>query len=236
MLTDPILAIVIPVYNEEQNLPALLRDWRPVFHATGAPYRILFIDDGSTDGSLALLQALRSKDPAIEVYTQKNAGHGAAILRGYRMAIDGKAEWIFQIDSDHQLDPAVFDRLWAHRGGSDLLLGQRMEKQASASRRLLSVVATSLVRVLFATGVKDFNCPYRLMRGSLLEQALIKIPPDSFAPNILLTAWYIHKKSRIFTTVVEHRKTDNRPSRMSGYILRGALRSFWQTIRFRLRG
>jgi dolichol-phosphate mannosyltransferase len=230
---DPVLAVVIPVYNEADNLAALLRDWQPVFAATGAPYTIFLIDDGSTDGSLALLQKFQTGDTHLSVHTRSNAGHGPAILKGYGLARD--AEWVFQIDSDHQLDPAAFRVLWEKRGEYDLLLAQRKEKHASSARRWLSRISVGIVRLLYGGSVKDANCPYRLMRCVALQAALKKVPPASFAPNILITSWFILKKNRIFTTVVEHRKEDQRPSRMSGYILRGALRSSIQTLLFRLR-
>jgi dolichol-phosphate mannosyltransferase len=239
------LAVVIPVYNEERNIAALLKDWLPVFDATGAPYRVILIDDGSTDKSLPLLQTLQEKNPTLSIYTQPNTGHGPAILRGYRMAVDNRpdvkpdeepdADWVFQIDSDHQLEPATFGRLWENREAYDLLLAQRHPNHGSAVRGWISKTSAAVVRLLYGAKVKDANCPYRLMRGAALQQALKKIPPDSFAPNILLTSWFIRKKSRIFTTVVEHRKENMNPSRMSGYMVKGALLSGLQTILFRLR-
>jgi len=231
------LAVVIPVYNEERNITALLRDWGPVFEATGVPYRVILIDDGSTDKSLSLLQTLQEKDPSLSVHTQPNAGHGPAILRGYRMAVDAgfDADWVFQIDSDHQLEPATFGPLWKNREAYDLLLAQRRENHSSAARGWLSKTSAAVVQLLYGAEVKDANCPYRLMRGAALQQALKNIPPGSFAPNILLTSWFIRKKSRIFTTVVEYRKESMNPSRMSGYIVKGALISGLQTILFRLR-
>src|ERR1700722_14731527 len=100
MSNNPVLAVVIPVYNEEGNLLSLLRDWQPVFRELSVPYQLIFIDDGSTDESAGGLRELQGTDPSVEVITQANAGHGPAILRGYRLAVD--AEWVFQIDSDHQ--------------------------------------------------------------------------------------------------------------------------------------
>lgn len=230
----PELAVVIPVYNEAENLADLLRDWQPVFKGTGATYRILCIDDGSTDGSLALLQRLQKEDPALAIHTQTNAGHGPSILKGYRLAID--AEWVFQIDSDHQLTTAAFGGLWANRAAYDLLIAERPEKNATRGRKGISAFSGILVRLLFGGIVSDVNCPYRLMRADRLREALEKIPADSFAPNILLTAWFVRKKSRIFTTTTDSRNEGAlRRSRVSGTIFRGALRATFQTIRFRIR-
>ncbi|HEV3326082.1 MAG TPA: glycosyltransferase family 2 protein [Puia sp.] len=228
------LAIVIPVYNEEQHIVALLKDWQPVFDATGSPYRVILIDDGSTDKSLEILKSQQKKDAALSVHTQPNAGHGPAILRGYRMALD--ADWVFQIDSDHQLDMFTFCELWSRRNQYDLLLGERKEKNASFSRRCVSFISGLIVHTLFGRGITDVNTPYRLIRSESLREALEKIPANSFAPNILLTAWFVEKKRRIFTTKTGLRGgLQQRTSKMNGYFLRGAVRSALQTLLFRIR-
>lgn len=234
MPDNPILAVVIPIYNEEKNIAGLIRDWSPVFKNTGVPYRLILIDDGSKDGSLPLLRELQAKDDSLSVHTQSNAGHGPSILKGYRMALE--AEWVFQIDSDHQLDTATFRELWDNRDRYDLLLAERREKNATMSRQWVSGASSLLVRLLYGKGVKDVNSPYRLMRAERLRVALEKIPPDSFAPNVLLTSWFVLKKNRIFTTVTEIRKEGmQRQSKMNPYFLGGVLQSVIQTILFRIK-
>ena len=230
----PELAIVIPVYNEAGNLPALLRDWQPLFRSTGVPYRVILIDDGSTDNSLRILHTLAAGDPTLDVHTQPNAGHGPAILNGYHQAL--VADWVFQIDSDHQLETAAFPPLWANRNDYDLLIAQRVEKNATAGRQRISAVSRALVRLLFGKAVSDVNTPYRLMRSGSLKQALQKVPKDSFAPNILLTAWFVRKKSRIFITTTENRKEGPlRQSKVSRHIFHGAVKSALQTFIFFIR-
>jgi dolichol-phosphate mannosyltransferase len=246
---NPTLAVVIPVYNEQDNLIPLLRDWQPLFQKTGVPYQAIFIDDGSADNSLRVLEQVN--DPAIRVVTQSNSGHGSAILRGYRLALGtdppgggaSGAEWVFQIDSDHQLDPAAFADLWNNRDRYDLLLAERENKDASFGRRLISGISRGIVHTLFGSGVsevssavRDVNSPYRLMRGARLAEALVEVPAGSFAPNVLITAWFVLKKSRIFTTKTRPRGGAlRRRSKLSAYILRGAIRSAFQTLMFRLR-
>ncbi len=227
------LAVVIPVYNEQQRIDTLLDDWLPVFEKTAEDFRVILIDDGSKDDSLKMLQLRQAKDPRLEVYTQANAGHGPAILRGYRLAAD--AEWVFQIDSDHQLDTLTFVALWNQRYHVDFLLGCREEKNASGGRKFLSGWTSSLVSLLYGKTVQDVNSPYRLMRGEMLQEALKKIPADSFAPNVLLTAWFTKKRKAIFTLPVELRTQDQRKSKLNPYILRGAIRSGIQTILFRIK-
>jgi dolichol-phosphate mannosyltransferase len=155
-------------------------------------------------------------------------------LKGYRLALE--AEWVFQIDSDHQLDTAAFANLWANRENKDLLIAERMEKNATAGRNRLSSLSRFMVQLLYGCQVKDVNSPYRLMRAAQLRPALERIPSGSFAPNILITSWFVAKKGRIFTSIVEVRKEGSlRQSKLSGYIFRGALRSAFQTILFRIR-
>lgn len=234
MPNSPVLAIVIPVCNEQSTIVSLLRDWQPVFRETGVSYRTILVDDGSKDDSLLILRNLAEQDSSLEVVTQPNAGHGPAILRGYRMALE--AEWVFQIDSDHQLETGGFSELWKNRDRYDLLLAERTDKNASAGRRVLSRISGGIFRSFFGGVVRDVNSPYRLMRAELLRKSLQVIQPDSFAPNILITAWFVRQKSRIFRTTVTLRDCVGlRRSNMSGYILRGAIRSAMQTLIFRLR-
>jgi dolichol-phosphate mannosyltransferase len=228
------LKVVIPVYNEEASLPALIADWRRVLNSIPVRSCFLFIDDGSTDGSLNLLRTIQQTYPDILVHSQPNAGHGPAILTGYRMALD--AEWILQLDSDHQLDPSAFTLLWHHRQGYDLLVGQRQDKNATIGRRWISTASTLLIRLLYGRGVKDVNSPFRLFRSSRLAEALPHIPSQTFAPNVLLTAWFLQKGARVRTMPVLLRAdTQLRTSRMNGYFLKGSLQALLQTILFRFR-
>jgi glycosyltransferase involved in cell wall biosynthesis len=229
------LQIVVPVYNEEANLKPLIDDWRNLLNGMSLDYQFLFIDDGSTDHSLDLLQTYQQASPDILVYSQANAGHGPAILAGYAHAC--RAPWVLQIDSDHQLTPKSFPEFWRRREQYDLLLGERGKKKAAAGRRLISSTTRIVLRILFGgRGLKDVNCPYRLFRGPALARALTHIPPDSFAPNVLLTAWFAHKRMPILSIPVPtNDDIPVRKSKINGYFLRGSIRALVQTFLFRFR-
>lgn len=231
---DKELQIVIPVYNEEASLKPLVDDWRNLLNSLRVSYRFLFIDDGSTDQSLAMLKNWQQTSRDILVLSQPNAGHGPAILAGYRQACE--APWVLQLDADHQLSPDAFPELWHKRTDYDLLLGQRREKHAAPGRRLITSASLALLRALFGRGPKDVNCPYRLYKGSALARALPYIPSDSFAPNVLLTAWFVHKGSPIRTVPIPpNAGIPARKSKFNGYFLRGSLKAFFQTFLFRFR-
>ena len=231
---DRELEIVIPVYNEETSLQPLIEDWRNLLNSIPVNYQFLFVDDGSTDRSLALLKTWQQASPDILVLSQSNAGHGPAILKGYHHAC--RTPWVLQLDSDHQLTPAAFPELWRRRDDYDLLLGQRHEKHAAGGRRLISGATWLLLQSLFGPTPKDVNCPYRLFRGSALTWALAHIPADSFAPNVLLTAWFVYRRMRILTIpVFPNIGIPKRKSKINSYFVQGSLRALLQTLSFRFR-
>ena len=226
------LSVVIPAYNEAQNIVDLIRDWHLTFAGNKIAYRFIIIDDGSVDNTIDLLKALQAEIPAVNIYPQSNKGHGPAILKGYEIAL--QSPWIFQIDADHQFETNAFNELWQQRHNYDLLLGEREDKHATLSRNIISAVSRLIVHLLYGKGVKDVNCPYRLMRADKLGPALQKIPVNSFAPNVLITSFFISTKKRIFTNVVHFRKNVSlKKSRMNTYIFKGCINSILQVVKFR---
>ena len=108
------LYIVIPAYNEEENIKHVIQDWYPVVerHAAGGVSRLLVIDDGSRDRTYEILQEFCESYPLLEVVTKPNAGHGATLLFGYHYALKHGADYIFQTDSDGQTLPEEFEPFW----------------------------------------------------------------------------------------------------------------------------
>src|ERR1700688_2495808 len=112
----PEISLVIPVYNEEPNLPPLAGEIRQTMQALGRPYEVLLVDDGSTDGSLATMIRLASQDPAVRVIRQaRNAGQSAALEAGFRHA---RGAIVVTLDADLQNDPADIPLLLARLEGS----------------------------------------------------------------------------------------------------------------------
>jgi dolichol-phosphate mannosyltransferase len=130
------LAAVIPVYNEQANLAALAAEWLPALRALDAPFAVWFIDDGSTDASPEILQQLANADPEhIRRVRQTNQGHGAACRRGYECALAAGAEWVLQIDSDGQCDPAYLGEFWRRRLEAACVFGDRRRRGDGWHRR-----------------------------------------------------------------------------------------------------
>lgn len=105
------LYIIIPAYNEEENIKTLIKDWYPViekYNGNGES-RLVIINDGSKDNTYEILKKYEKKKPLLKALTKENGGHGPTVLYGYRYALKNNADYIFQTDSDGQTVPEEFD-------------------------------------------------------------------------------------------------------------------------------
>lgn len=228
------LAIVIPVYNEEENVQTLVEDFYKILAKEEIAYTFFIVNDGSTDGSLPKLETLATYVPNMQILSKRNSGHGPSLMKGYQLALDH--QWIFQFDSDYQYTLAAFRELWCRKDNYDLLVAERKERITSFSRYCITMILRFLTRLFYGRGFDDINVPYRLIRVSQLKVTLSKIPPNSFAPNTLISAYFIQKGLRIYSTVSELRPDGNiKQSRMTIGIFKGCLRSILDIIVFRFK-
>ena len=226
------LILVMPVYNEAQCIRDTVLSWRDALSGLGIDFRMIVINDGSKDDTPRVLEAFKG-DPRVEVVDKPNSGHGPTILTGYRMAVED-AEWVFQVDSDGEMGPESFGGLWEKRGGYDALFGVRTGREQSAARALISAVSRATVRLAFGSGVVDVNTPYRLMRAEILGRIIERIPPGTFAPNVIIAGAFARASARILNVPVLHtgRRTGS-VSIVRWKLWRAAVVSFLQTLRCR---
>jgi glycosyltransferase involved in cell wall biosynthesis len=228
------LALVMPVYNEADCIAAVVRSWRDELSNLDLSFKILVFNDGSKDDTARALQEFYG-DEHIEVVHKKNSGHGPTILLGYKRAVQ-IAHWVFQCDSDDEMKPAHFAALWNRRDDFDALFGVRDGREQNAGRKLISAVSRATVAALFGKGVRDVNVPYRLMRSSWLAPIVRRIPPRTFAPNIIISGSLAKSGARLHNQPVPHegRRTGT-ASIVKWKLWRAAARSFFQTLRCRPR-
>lgn len=190
-----ILYIVIPAYNEEENIAQVIEDWYPVVlkHDGGGASRLVIIDDGSKDATFSLLQEAAASRPLLCPLTKPNGGHGATVLYGYRYALEQGADFIFQTDSDGQTLPEEFEPFWAQRNEYDMVIGWRKERQDGVSRVFVTKTLKTVIKVCFGVSVKDANTPYRLMKAETLKKYIDLIPQDFNLSNVLLSVIYQKK-------------------------------------------
>ena len=192
------LYIVIPAYNESENIENLIRDWYPIVekYNGGGESRLVVINDGSKDNTYELLCRLAETRPLLQPVTKPNGGHGATVLYGYRYAIANKADYIFQTDSDGQTLPEEFHHFWELRGTYDAILGNRSDRQDGESRKFVENTLRLILKLTFGVSVPDANAPFRLMKRELVEKYIGKMPEDFNLPNVMFTTYfaYFHEK------------------------------------------
>lgn len=190
------LYIVIPAYNEEENIRRVLEDWYPVVerHGGGGASRMVVVDDGSRDGTRKILDEFAAEHPLLVPLTKENGGHGAAVLWGYRYAIQNGADYVFQTDSDGQTLPEEFESFWERRKAYDMVIGSRVKRQDGFSRIFVTRALRMVLRFCFQVRVEDANTPYRLMRADTLAENLELIPEDFSLSNVAVSAIYAKKK------------------------------------------
>ena len=227
------LALVMPVYNEEECIVDVLEGWAREFERLGLNFHVFVLNDGSRDGTAAQLKHFAG-DARFTCVDKPNEGHGPTILRGYRLAVES-ASWVFQCDSDDEMKPQYFERLWSLRDGHQAVFGYRHGRSQDPVRRILTWGSRAVIGLLFGTRVRDVNCPYRLMRASALSPLLGDIPGDTFAPNLLVAGAFSRSGVPLAEAPIPHeQRRTGKVSLVKLGILKAGVRSFWQTLRYRL--
>ncbi|MDW8215308.1 MAG: glycosyltransferase family 2 protein [Roseiflexaceae bacterium] len=180
----PYLSVVVPVYNEEENIPHLYQRLTSELEQIGLPYEIIAIDDGSRDQSFVLLRDLACVDRRLRVVRfRRNFGQTAAFSAGFDRA---RGEVVVTIDADLQNDPADIGALLAKiEEGYDVVSGWRAHRQDPfLSRRLPSIIANRLIS--WATGVHlhDYGCSLKAYRLEVIRSIRLYGELHRFIPAI----------------------------------------------------
>lgn len=194
-----VLYIVMPAYNEEDNIKSTLDDWYPIvekYNANGLS-RLVAVNDGSKDNTYQLMQEYASTHPLFVPLTKQNGGHGSTVIFAYDYALKSNADWIFQTDSDGQTDPGEFDEFWNKKENFDAIFGNRAVRGDGKLRAIVEKIVCLLVRCYFGVKVPDANAPFRLMRASKVGKYLYKLKPDYNLPNIMMTTYFKYYNERV---------------------------------------
>lgn len=164
----PELSFVMPAYNEEGALPSTLADCERAMATLSMPAEVVIANDGSTDGTGAVLAGLQRDRPWLRVVDRpQNGGYGAALSSAIAAA---RGQLIVTMDSDGQFDPGDAGKLLEkRREGYDVVLGFRARKVDSAVRVFLDRCLRVLVKLLFGVRYRDTNCALRLVPASSLR-------------------------------------------------------------------
>jgi len=177
-----ILSIVVPVYNEEENVRLLFEKIQAVCETIGDTYEVLFVDDGSHDETFAVLSELSKQKPELKVIRfQENAGQTAAMAAGFEFA---QGQRIISMDGDLQNDPADIPKLLKKLDeGYDLVCGWRKERQDKfLTRRVPSIVANWIIGKVTGVPIHDNGCSLKAYRASVIKQVPLYGEMHRFIP------------------------------------------------------
>jgi len=184
----PEISLVVPVYNERDNLTPLTAELTKVMGDLGRSFEVLFVNDGSTDGSDAVLKSLRAADPRIRILSfESNSGQTAAMAAGFGAA---RGAIIVTLDADLQNDchdiPALLDRL----ATEDAAVGYRARRQDSWVRRASSRIANAVRNAVSDDDIIDTGCSLKAYRREALSRIKLYTGMHRFIPTLLRMEGY----------------------------------------------
>ncbi len=202
MNAKPSISIIIPVYNEEESLPAFFDEIAPAMAGVDcAWYEIIFVDDGSGDTSLEICKGFYERDPdhVRLVRLRRNFGQTAAMAAGFDAA---KGDLIIPMDGDGQNDPADISRLVAKaQEGYDVVSGWRKDrKDKFITRRIPSIVANALISRSTAVHLHDYGCTLKVYRREVVDEMHLYGEMHRFLPALAYWAG-----ARVAEVEVNHR-------------------------------
>ena len=192
------ISVIIPVFNEIGSLPELMDQLRKVLHIY-KKWEILFVDDGSTDGSTKFLNDLSRKDENVTlIQFHRNYGKSAALAEGFKLA---KGEYLITMDADLQDDPAEIPNLMKKlEEGFDLVSGWKKERKDPISKRFPSKIFNYITRIMTGVKIHDFNCGLKIYRKSVIKTLDLYGGRHRYIPALAG-----HNKFRISEIQVNHR-------------------------------
>lgn len=167
---DIALSVIIPIFNEIENIQLLCSELTQVLDTLGKKYEILTIDDGSTDGSYQMLQKMKQKYPALRIIKFKeNRGMSAAFAAGFLQA---RGEYVITLDGDLQNDPRDIPSLLQYASSFDAVIGWRYQRKDTVWKKLQSLIANKVRRLVLRDNIKDTGCSLKIMKRT----DLLKLP------------------------------------------------------------
>jgi glycosyltransferase involved in cell wall biosynthesis len=216
-----VLSVVVPVYNEERSVELLYDEIASALDPLERAWEVVFVDDGSGDGSLAALTRLHARTPNVRVVRlRRNFGKAAALAAGFGQA---GGDVIVTIDADGQDDPAEIPRLIAKLDeGFDLVSGWKTRRRDPWRRRLLSRVFNAVTGWISGVHLHDMNCGLKAYRAEVVKGLALYGELHRFLPVLAHERGY-----RVAELPVNHRPREHGRSR---YGLERYLRGFFDLI------
>lgn len=194
-------SIVVPLYNEEENIDLLYKEINAVMSGLDQPWELILIDDGSSDTTPQKVHAHAQSQPHVRgLFFEKNWGQSAAFAAGFAVA---RGNFVITMDGDRQNDPADIPKLIAHLDGADLIVGWRVNRQDSWFKRWISKFSNTFRKRICNDGIHDTGCSLKLMK----REALFSLPTFK-GMHRFLPALFVMNGKCVKEIPVNHRKRE----------------------------
>ncbi len=231
--------LILPTYNEAENIEGLVRAALAELESTGLEHTILVVDDGSPDGTGRIADRLAEElGPVRVLHRERKQGLGRAYLAGFALALGNGAELVLEMDSDFSHDPADLPRLIAAAQAADLVLGSRYVPGGGVTswgrlRRLLSRGGSAYARILLGVPVRDLTGGFKCFHRRVLESIdLEHVHADGYGFQIELTYKAVRAGFKVAEVPILFRERSVGQSKMTARI---ALEAVWKVPLLRLR-
>jgi dolichol-phosphate mannosyltransferase len=231
--------LILPTYNEAENIEGLVRAALAQLERTGVQHTIVVVDDGSPDGTGRIADRLADELAPVRVlHRDRKQGLGRAYLAGFALALENGAELVLEMDSDFSHDPADLPRLLAASEAADLVLGSRYVPGGGVTswgwlRRLLSRGGSAYARILLGVPVRDLTGGFKCFHRRVLEAIeLENVHADGYGFQIELTYKAVRAGFKVAEVPILFRERSVGESKMTWRI---ALEAVWKVPLLRLR-
>jgi len=228
--------VVIPTYNEADNVPTLLSD----ILSLGPEYEVVVVDDNSPDGTGRLVAKMAEDEPRIHLFERPGKlGFGSAYVLGFRKALSFGADYIVQMDADYSHNPRDVPRLLEEAAKSDLVIGSRYTAGGSTEswpihRRFISRASNRIIRLVLGLPMMDCTGGFKCFRRSALESINFQDARSNGFPFLFEINYLCHSSGKDCREV-PIRFVDRRAG-MSKLSWRMFIEALWLLVRLRLRG
>jgi glycosyltransferase involved in cell wall biosynthesis len=169
----PSISLVLPAYNEAENIEPMVDEATPALAAVADDYEIIVVDDGSADDTAGVTRNVMERNPHVRLVQHSvNQGFGAAVFTGFTSA---EKEWIFYTDADRQFVLSELERFVPLMEQADLIAGYRAPRRDPFMRVVYGKGWSMLCTLLFGYTVRDVDCGFKLLRREIIEELGPKI-------------------------------------------------------------
>jgi dolichol-phosphate mannosyltransferase len=218
------ISFVVPVFNEEENIPHLVGEIAATARTLGFPHEILLVDDGSRDGTLPAIKALVAGNPALKYISfSENRGQSAALYAGFQNA---SGDVIITLDGDLQNDPSDIPAMLSRYGEYDMINGWRHDRRDTLWKKIGSWIGNTFRNRMTGETIRDTGCSLKVMRASMLKRIRMYRGLHRFLPTLMRL-----EGARVIEVKVNHRPRVRGASKYSN--LRRGVEGFYDVLSVR---